>query len=896
VRAGLSPEQLACLDRKTPSASILAAAGSGKTRTLVHLVGADLRAGMAPEAIVAFTFTERAAEELLARIHALVRKSMPDIDLSKMYIGTIHAWCLNYLLNQSDFYGVTALDELQLEAVVSRLYDHLELEKAYKKSYPYGIEPFLADVEVFYNEHIELEAVPLQIRGSIARFLETLTSSRLMTFGGMIRNATEHLQRNGPLAQLRAVYVDEYQDVNPAQVALVKAMAPPSAKILGVGDDLQCIYQWRGSDVTRILQFTTEFPGSDVHRLPTNHRSQPSIVSLANAVAKDVLLRDPEKKMLPGRGGDLEEAVFWLSTDSELAQAQKVTEIVKRFMAEGVPPNAIAVLLRSVNSAGGPIVDTLKDAGIPVACPTLNRGRQFVDAVLMPVFDWIRKEQLPPKNEVEEKDLEVATARLWDSVRPWVAPGVDENTFWGALNEWLDLIDEKKAKAYDVRGRLYEFLNALGIVLRCSDHELLLGLGIASQIIRSVEEIHRRRFPSQPRRTPRGIISEVYHALLRRQHDFGESSPVEELADGVTVCTVHQAKGLEWPIVILPMLKARRFPLSPSPHGTSFPDKVAVRYGTSTDDERRLFYVATTRAKERLFLLDPCSSEPKKRSRFLDDLVAARRLTGPVELDSLPETVWTLPPKALEKPDPAPLRIGLSELLLYLECPFQFALRRVVGVQPAVGDELGYGKSLHELIQRRLESGPWSDAELEAQAKKHVFLPLMSQSGEDSSRAAIIRRLRELERLGLFTAGTETELEIEAVVEGGIVSGIIDVAQVNTDGSLLIRDWKASVHPEFLHRYQRQLGFYAYALRKQGRVVAGADIVDVAQSAEQKRIITHAVEVSEGSIGSTLTQLETGLKGIGLGQYPATPSPSVCAVCDMRNLCGERADDAVGHE
>ncbi len=890
IADSLSSEQLAPFQRKTRNASILAAAGSGKTRTLVHLVAADLAAGVPPESIVAFTFTEKAADELLARIHVLVAMRLPDVDLGGIYIGTIHAWCLKYLLNQSDYYNISSVDELHLDALVSRLYDVLDLAKTYGLQYPKAIPNFLADLEVFYNEHLPLKAVPAPIRPSIEGFLDVLAKNRLMTFGGMIRTATEHLTANGPVADLKAVYVDEYQDVNPAQVALVKAMAPADAKVVAVGDDLQCIYQWRGSDVTRILNFTKEFPDASVHRLPTNYRSRPGIVEVANQIARSIAIRDPQKKMQPGRDPSQCVPVHWLSYDGEVEQATAVADIVEQFAATGVSWNRMAILLRSVNGAGRPFVDTLTSRGIPVVCPTLSRGGAFINEVVVAVLNWLRKEHPTPRNELEEREAIGDADALWNSVKPWMDVSAAESTFWQTLAEWQAVIEAQKADAYDVRGRLYDFLNRCSIRVSATDSSLMVGLGIASQIIRSVEEIHRRRIAGQARRTPRGVVSEVYYAMIRRQQDFGESIPVEQVGDGVLVSTVHQAKGLEWPIVILPMLANRRFPISPSPHGTSFPDEVAARYGTSLEDERRLFYVAATRAKERLFLIDPMKKNGKRRSIFLADL-AAQGLKQTASIAAIDPAVWLLSAKDMEMGENPPLRIGLSDLLLYLECPFQYGLRRVVGVEPSIGDELGYGQSLHELIQRRLESGqPWTAAELSAQAVKHVFLPYMSEAGEAKSRSSIEDRIRQMENLGLMTKDVETEIPVEVVLDKGIVSGIIDLAHVNGDRSLHVRDWKSSIHGEFFERYERQMQFYAYALRQDGRTVSEADIVDVAASAKAGKVVARRVNIADDATRKVVRLLTAGLTGIANAQFPSQPSQQACGMCDMYRICAERGD------
>ena len=177
----------------------------------------------------------------------------------------------------------------------------MSLNQSYAKPYPRAIGEFTTDVEIYYNEHLHIDQVPQRIRNSVGHFLRVLEQNRLLTFGAMIRHATEHLQANGPVDGLLALYVDEYQDVNPAQVSLLKAMISSQTSVIVVGDDLQSIYNWRGSDVTRILHFPNEFSPASVCRLSTNYRSRPQIVTLSNRVASFVQIKDLQKVMKPSR-------------------------------------------------------------------------------------------------------------------------------------------------------------------------------------------------------------------------------------------------------------------------------------------------------------------------------------------------------------------------------------------------------------------------------------------------------------------------------------------------------------------------------------------------------------------------------------------------------------------
>ena len=888
IESALSPEQQKPFTRLSHHACILAAAGSGKTRTLVHLLAADLAAGIPPSGIIAFTFTEKAGEELLARTYMLTKQYLPNLSLEGMYVGTIHAWCLQYLLAQPDFYSLAAVDELHVDALASRLYDTLHLDKAYGQPYPRAIDRFLADLEIFYNENLTFEQVPSEIKPSIVAFFNILQNNRLVSFGGMVRHAIKHLEQYGPISGLQSLYVDEYQDVNPAQVTLIKAMLPDDGKVVVVGDDLQCIYNWRGSDVKRILEFSNEFENASMFRLSINYRARPDLVKLVNNVAEKVELRDTEKTMESGRESADYRVVHWLSSDSDDEQVASLVDIVERFAAKGVPWNRIAVLLRSVVGWGRPFVDALGAKGIPVQCPILSRGGEFINEFLLPVFDWLRSEHKEPRNEMDEADAEEQANNLWATAERWIQTANAETQFWGGINEWLDAIEEKRNDAYDVRGWLYGFLDRCGIRIAPTDHNLMVGLGIASQIIRSVEEIHRRRLERQQRRTARGVMSEVYFALLRNQNDFGESVPIDTEADGILITTVHQAKGLEWPIVIIPMLSNRRFPVRSRSHNTSFPDEIAGRYGTTLEDERRLFYVAVTRARERLFLLDPVQHRDDARSIFLRELEDTQVInaTGVSEIDP---TVWQLKKEELERTDPAPLRMALSDLLIYVECPYQYGLRRVVAIQPSIGEELGYGRGLHELIRRRFETiEGWAPEILGQQVNQHVNLPYMSEEGEARSRQAIENRIKKLDELGVFAGQVESELPIEVIMNEGIIHGIIDSIQINTDGSVAVRDWKSNIHDNFVSRYERQLQFYTYALRLRGRKVSVADMVDVTASVEQNRLVVHEVDIRESVIRKLVNTLNESLSGIQKRSFTARPNPVSCACCDVYRICSER--------
>lgn len=881
----LSLEQREPLTRNTRNANIFAVAGSGKTRTMVYMIMNDLAEGVPPSEIIAFTFTEKAADELLTRIHITAKEHLGDIDLAGLSVGTIHNWCFEYLLEQNDFYNFEPIDELHADALISRIYDQIDLKEAYGLPFPKAVMPFLNDVEIFYNENLDIQDVPKEKREAVQSYIDLIRRNRILPFGAMIRHATEHLDEVGPLDDLSRLYVDEYQDVNPAQVELIQNMHPDSGELVAVGDDMQCIYQWRGSDVKRILEFDDDFLDSETFTMETNYRSRPEILETANEISNNMADINAEKSLEPDRDPTPANTVNWLSYASEEQQAIGIADIIAEYVNNGVDESDIAVLIRK-HQFGRPIVEEIESRGINVDSPALRRGEDFINEFVKPVFNWLSQEHQDPRNKVEQKELEQEVQVFESSVEPWIDSSLDYplNKFWDKLNNWEDSIEQQTNEAYNIRTQLYDLLDACGIHIDKSDTDLMMGIAITSQIIRSVEEVHRRRLDSDNRRTPRSVMKEIHLAIDRNQDDFGETEEIDIPSVGVSVNTVHQAKGLEWPVVIIPSMNSGDFPIRNQSHGTSYPDEIAGRYGTNIEDERRLFYVAATRAEDRLFLTDTSSSTDDNRSPYIEELQNEIG-DSPVDINQIDQNSWDQDWDS-DTDDTTPELAGLSDLLLYIECPYQYGLRRKANIQPAVGDELGYGDGLHELIQRRAESdSEWDDEERSQRVDEHVHLPYMSAPMEENSQKGIEKRIQTLEDLGVLDRESETELPVEIVFRNGIVHGEIDYIEHSEDG-LVIRDWKSNLnHEDLLSRYERQLQFYVHVLRHDGYDVSKAVLVDVGATNKSDELVTHKIDITDQAVSRVVGQIEEAIDGIQEHQFEPTPSETACSSCDMERLC-----------
>jgi hypothetical protein len=243
----------------------------------------------------------------------------------------------------------------------------------------------------------------------------------------------------------------------------------------------------------------------------------------------------------------------------------------------------------------------------------------------------------------------------------------------------------------------------------------------------------------------------------------------------------------------------------------------------------------------------------------------------------------------LEDTDPAPLQIGLSDLLLAVECPFEYGLRARAQIQPSVSDELGYGKGLHEIIQRRFDDdSPWTDEIRRSKVNEHIHLPLMSATQEMRAREAIDRRIARLEKLNAFLGNLEAEVEVEVRLRNGFVRGVIDGVLRHSDGTARIRDWKTNIHPGLLPRYVRQLQFYAHALTLGGKEVTSGELIDVGKTLELGEIALTLVPIEPKQLSELLELLERGLEAIQSGDFTPTPSELACGACDMMRICAVR--------
>ncbi len=887
----LTEERHELYDPSSKNQLIIAGAGSGKTYTLVNTVVERIRQGVInpladDQKVIIFTFTENAAEELVVRLSQQLERD--EVILNEMYVGTIHGWCNQYLDQNANLANTKILDELERSQLIQRIHGLLELEKVYDtESFHRQVELFENDLEIYYNENITLDStlIPDEVQPAIRQYVEFIEEQRLIDFGSLIRRAIRVVREQDDNTQYH-LFVDEYQDVNPAQVDLFQTLIGSTGSVFAVGDPRQAIYQWRGGDINRILEFDKDFEDTEAYTITTNRRSRSGIVGFSNTIYRDMDFSSVDLGDMTDHETRADNQISVSGDTASTNHAEQVAvEINRLHNSEGVPYEEMAVLMRSVTSSyGGKLMDTLEEYEIPFHSPNRNSGTEFVSDVMFSIIELVEiiedTEDRNFQTQQEQREVQERIQELCSAIHPYCSDATTTDIHV-AVADWFELLTdggpEYDNEQYNFRQQFYDFCNEVGISILPDDSALQEGFASITQIMKSIEEVYRRRF--QGRGNVRSGPFTVFTRNLRwhlenKLERWAETGLSLQNRDAVTVSTVHAAKGLEWPVVFVPQLVKNRFPVRNQPHATQFPDEIAERYSTKTEDEKRLWYVAATRARDRLYFYarDDDQIGPFAYQSNLDSLNGVEEVQ-----DHLPPNLSEIEPP---EEDPTFIHTGVSSFLLLLECPYHFHMRHSVGVNPPVGKQFGAGNVLHRTIERAVEDG--ENIDLDEITKEEVYLPLADYGDEMRMQNTIRSNVENLMDTGGIEGVNFSETPFTIQVRNLVVSGIVDAIQ-ETDGNTRVIDWKSSVHEDFARRYQNQIQLYSLALRRLGTDVQEGLITDLSKDNPIEEGVP--VDVSTSTTDDLLEEARKRMKNIKQRGPYTTPSEQSCNICDISNIC-----------
>jgi DNA helicase-2/ATP-dependent DNA helicase PcrA len=861
-----------------------------------------------PDSIVAFTFTERAALELKDRILKRVkeRKGAAFLDrLGPMYVGTIHGYCFRLLQDHVPKCGnYDVLDEHRHAGILAREFFALGLTAVFTGRT--ATADFIRTIDVIGNELIDVAAFAGTPLGEcVEKYLQMLERYHFLTFGMIISKALEALDdpkvRARVTEPLRHLIVDEYQDINPAQQRLIALLAKPPVQLTVVGDDDQAIYQWRGSDVRHILNFAAERGTVHSEALDTNRRSRPAIIAAANAFAQSIPDRI-EKEMKPHRSAGANEAVPWLA-ETDVEEAETIARHIKLLHEQGYAYRDIAVLFRSVRTSAPPLLDACQRLRIPVLCG--GRTGLFLQedvAAFGELFAWvIDKDWRDGRYEAfRPSDLDRLVSYFmsaFDVQRP-------EAEVRRYFMDWKTHC-QQGARPVSLVGHFYRhlfFLGAFRIDLDTPEGSARFGaLARFSELLADFEHVTRRgryvvengeRVFRGGRDRGRPYLESLYRYMVYYARDAYEDFPGEPAAelDAVDILTVHQAKGLEWPVVFIPSLVSRRFPSfrAGTPQRWFLPDEVLSsetrrRYEGGDAEERRLFYVALTRARDCAYL-----SAFKRITKTFKPSPYLKEVAGkvPPVLSKLPLPLASARSEDDEVP---PLELSFSDVALFEECGHRYRLGSLLGFQQELAVELGYGKAIHHVLRHLAESARDTGVvpgatELERLVDDEFYLPFADHPGFVRMHAAartLVRRYVSDYRDDLKRVWA-IERPFELHLEHGILAGRADIILDEDQGkmgSLAIVDYKVAKSKERDERYAQQLLVYAAAGRGEGLQVDAAYLHELSDGER------HSVDISAKPIAAAVQQVSTAMKRIRAGQFQASPEEEKCKGCDYRLVC-----------
>ena len=633
---------------------VLAGAGSGKTRVLTHRIAhlvEDLN--VAPWQIMAITFTNKAAAEMRERLQSLIGGGARG-----MWVSTFHSMCVRILRTDCERVGFakgfTIYDDSDSKRLVEQIMDELNIDK---KRYPIPalrnrISQAKNDLQV---AEVFAEKTSDQV-GQVAARVYTRLQERLRQLNAFdfddLLLYTWLLLKNPPdvLAayqnRFRYLMVDEYQDTNHAQYVLTQLLAAAHKNIMVVGDDDQSIYSWRGADLRNILDFEKDYPEARVVKLEENYRSMGNILAAANAVIANNLTRKPKKLFTSKPAGD---KISVYSATDERDEGRWIASEIEHQHGEGMSYNQIAVFYRT-NAQSRMLEDMLMRAGVPYR---LIGGTRFFDrAEIRDVMAYLNLVVNPANDvaahrviNVPKRGIGKTTVEHIDYVARetgitflqaaelCIADDQIRSATRKAIAEFVALIHEAQGYAGDLRKVVEAIVDKAGLIraLEAENSDDAAGrieniqelFGVVDEYAQTHDDADALFEPPTAEDAPEADDEPPVRTFQANSlPDFVEwvtlrtdMDTVAEDGEAITMMTIHAAKGLEFDCVFVAGMEESLFP-----HGNSSQDSQGL------EEERRLAYVAITRARKKLYLTNAFTrqifgqSSANPPSRFIGEI------------------------------------------------------------------------------------------------------------------------------------------------------------------------------------------------------------------------------------------------------------------------------------
>lgn len=741
----LNEEQKSAVTHRSGPLMIVAGAGTGKTTVITRRIAWLIEEGLAkPHEILALTFTEKAASEMEERVDKLLPIGMIDV-----FIATFHGFCDRLLREYALDIGLspnyrllTEMDSLHLlrkyeERFAFELYKPRSRPSAFYKSFL----NYISKIKDFARKPDELiaslhdETIPddeaerelfekeRELLEAFQTFEQILLEEAAMDFGNLISMMIELLKTRPSVRQelqnrFKYILVDEFQDTNPAQYELVKLLIGDEQNITVVGDDDQSIYAFRGASLQNILTFRSDFPSAKQVVLTTNYRSKQEVLDHSyTLISKNnphrLEAREDLSKELKAHhemGGQVSHHHF----ASEEDEVDFTLRTIVEQKQNGSNWGDMAILVRA-NAHAKAFIDGCERTGIPYKFHALEG--LYTEPTILDTLAWLHVIHQPHESTYLYRVLRMQSEIEADAIAR------------------LSLEAKKSARS------LYDVLldstpeEIQDLVKTIQDLQTMAGERSASEVF--VETVKRtgilgriRLLPEIDQQREFDLLNQLYKRMtrfekvtddkslrsfldeLRYERDSGEEGPLQgdvELGpDAVQIMTVHGSKGLEFDYIFLPSLVEQRFPgtkrRDPLPLPKVITDEIQQHDDYHVHEERRLFYVALTRARVGAYLLSADfygGKRKRKPSRFLAEMDITPMIEPP-RIDAIEEAPKVDAPPAKLKSE-APHTFSFTQIAAYGSCPLQYKFAHILKIPVFGNPHLSFGKSLHNTLHQYLE-------------------------------------------------------------------------------------------------------------------------------------------------------------------------------------------------
>lgn len=874
---------------------VVAGAGTGKTsvitRRIVYLIN---ERGVAPESIIALTYTEKAAGEMQERLDELLDYG------TFVTTSTFHSFCNELIRRHAFRLGINPEARLITEAdQIAVLREHLARLPLHYYQPAYNPSPLLKKIAGYIEQAKENQLTPAQLLThaekaekeaideasselaaqylELARCYEVVEQLykelNVLTYADLLRYARDILH-DSPLAlqeeqvRFQHILIDEYQDTNTIQAEIAYLIAGESANLFVVGDDDQSIYRFRGANIKNILGFKEQFPKAKVITLTQNYRSTQAILDAAYTLIQynnphrlEVRLNISKKlQSAHGKG----EVPTYLHFSSGTHEAEGIASSIKKLIdQEGFAPTDIAVIARSHNQLD-PFEEELINLEIPIN--RVKEGNFFQEPSVIQALAYLRFLSDPHNSENLFRLLTGAPFEVSgeDVAEHNITSKKRHISLWDCLHTSDVKLTQALEEAVGFYSNALHQQAALPPTLALRDY--LYDSKWQANLIEAAEEqaaIHLTSLYHQARtfellHQPTTILSFVDQCdrLIASGEDFTVQSELTDPAPGVTLITAHSSKGLEFKAVFTVNMVIRRFPLIMNTSDLQLPSALITPLQDNIlyEEERRLAYVAFTRAKEHLYISNAAHYGTNKTSSKPSPFITeALPLTQAPDLADQPLRGVVLAPNLnLEKQALAfPHQFSASALESFEDNPAVYYEQYVLQIIPEDVIAMNFGNAVHNTLRdvfnaRREKVVPDLDAIF---ARYWVGEGYDTQGGRDKDRAECLEIItHHLKSLAddFFPAYIEESLTLQ-LSNGVRITGKVDRIDRNEDTSLSIIDYKTGKKDAKESDVQGNLplALYAAALLQQKKKVRDISLFYLRTKSTPQLVLTQDFVITQ---------------------------------------------------